>query len=304
MSKFPSYPNYEVVRQLGKGGMGVAYIVRSKDSSVTGFLALKQVHCQSKQEGTGALKEAKILRSLSHVNVVRYHDVFLHLERGMQFVCTVMEFCRSGDLAQHLLQTKQSGSQIEETICLTWMLQLSTALAYLHDKRVIHRDLKPANVFLHLMSRSDFVLKLGDFGLSATLDGRNRTSQVGTPCYLAPEVLFNEPYAEPIDVWGVGCIFWEMVSLEFLYERKGMLAANVHTDPITQDSLPPKISVNVRKLVSACLNSSPQDRPTARELCKHLHKLLSGQPLQLEKIKVEPLDWTQPLMTGIGAIAE
>ena len=64
-------------------------------------------------------------------------------------------------------------------------------------------------------------------GLSATLEAGKRTSRVGTPCYLAPEILFNEEYGERVDIWGAGCIFYEMLTLDFLWERRGMLGAMV-----------------------------------------------------------------------------
>ena len=100
---------YEVVRQLGKGGMGTAYCVRRSDGD-GGFLALKQVACRNTSEGNDALREAKTLQALTHKNVVRYHDVFLHMDAGLLQVCTVMEFCRSGDLAAHLAQLSRVAS--------------------------------------------------------------------------------------------------------------------------------------------------------------------------------------------------
>ena len=191
---------YDVVRQLGKGGMGTAYCVRKKMGS-GGFLALKQVACQSTAEGNDALREAKMLQSLSHHNVVRYHDVFLHMDGGLLQVCTVMEFCRSGDPAAHS-QVRSGGENVDERRGVRWMLQIGDALAHLHARKIVHRDLKPANVFLHLISRSDMAVKIGDFGLSATLEAGKRTSCVGTPFYLPPEIPLSEAYGERVDIWG------------------------------------------------------------------------------------------------------
>lgn len=200
--------NYEIVKQLGKGGLGIAYAVRKTNTfAPSGFLVLKKVACSTSAEGNAALREAQILQSLSHPNVVKYHDVFLHKdenERNVMQVCTVMEYCRSGDLAAYLIQHQRQRKPLAEKTTFTLMFQLAEALTYLHSQRILHRDLKPANVFLHLFSASDMALKLGDFGLSATLEAGKRTSRVGTPCYLAPEILFHDAYAEKVDIWGAG----------------------------------------------------------------------------------------------------
>jgi serine/threonine protein kinase len=186
---------YEVLKQLGKGGMGTAYMVRRKDDAST-VLAIKQVACQNTDEGNKALREAKMLQAMSHAHVVAYVDVFLNMEQGLLQVCTVMEFCKSGDLAIYLGKTKESGERIEEKRATNWMYQIADALCYLHSRQIVHRDLKPANVFLHLVTPTNMALKVGDFGLSATLEAGKRSSRVGTPCYLAPEILLSEQYGE------------------------------------------------------------------------------------------------------------
>mmetsp|Transcript_6753 Transcript_6753/g.13043 ORF Transcript_6753/g.13043 Transcript_6753/m.13043 type:complete len:86 (+) Transcript_6753:80-337(+) len=82
---------YSIVKQLGKGGMGTAYAVRKAKSHQAGFLVLKMVTCDNIQEGNAAMKEAKILSGLNHVHIVRYKDVFIHSEKGLMQICTIME---------------------------------------------------------------------------------------------------------------------------------------------------------------------------------------------------------------------
>jgi len=297
---------YEVVRQLGKGGMGTAYCVRPKAGS-SGFLALKQVACQSTAEGNDALREAKMLQSLSHHNIVRYHDVFLHMDGGLLQVCTVMEFCRSGDLAAHLSEARSGGETVDERRGARWMFQVCDALAYLHARRVVHRDLKPANVFLHLISRSDMALKIGDFGLSATLEAGKRTSRVGTPCYLAPEILFNEAYGERVDIWGAGCIFYELMTLDFLWERRGMLGMTVQSEPVTPASLPARLSPDLRSIIAACLAYKGARRPSAAQLCEGLRGLQQGKRFDYAP---EPAgdgsdqDWAAPLINLLNPFSD
>ena len=114
-------------------------------------------------------------------------------------------------------------------------------------------------------------LRVGDFGLAQTIERGKRTSQVGTPCYMAPEVLYHDAYAETVDVWGLGCIALEAVTLEFLWERKGMLAAHVVTEPIQASSMSPEYPSILRESIAKCLIHAPAKRPSAALLEGALH---------------------------------
>jgi NIMA (never in mitosis gene a)-related kinase 1/4/5 len=132
---------YDVRQQLGKGGMGTAFLVTRKNQP-SFRLALKCVWCQDEREGNDALREAKILQSLQHPHIVRYEDVFLHNDNGTMQVCTIMEYCKSGDLARHLGEVELSGNgPMPERTVRSWLVQLAEALAHIHRMRVLHRDL-------------------------------------------------------------------------------------------------------------------------------------------------------------------
>lgn len=82
--------------------------------------------------------------------------------------------------------------------------------------------------------------------VTAALESSKKTSRVGTPCYLAPEILFSDSYDEAVDVWGLGCIMFEVVSLDFLWERKGMLGAAVRETPLTMADINGNVSIPAR----------------------------------------------------------
>jgi serine/threonine protein kinase len=156
--------------------MGTAWAVRKKKSHEAGFLVLKQVTCNDMNEGNVALREAAVLRSLNHMHIVRYRDVFIAEDKGLLQICTVMEYCRSGDLSVHLGEQRDKGASPSSDRSFNWMCQLTGALAYLHGQRILHRDMKPQNVFLHAISQTDLMLKIGDFGLAAGKSSSSNTS--------------------------------------------------------------------------------------------------------------------------------
>mmetsp|Transcript_63471 Transcript_63471/g.156253 ORF Transcript_63471/g.156253 Transcript_63471/m.156253 type:complete len:366 (+) Transcript_63471:130-1227(+) len=252
--------DYESIKQLAKGGQGITICVRRKTDNAK--FVLKQTQCENVRAGNDALREAKMLQGLRHSSVTRYHDVFLHSANGYLVVCTVMELCNRGDLANYLFDKRRRQSPLTEQVVRSWLGQLTDAMAYLHGQRILHRDLKPHNVFL----TNEGILKVGDFGLSATLAQGKRTTHVGTPCYLAPEVMNREAYGESVDLWGIGCIGYEMMTLDFLWEKKGILAASVLKTPLKPEALPDRFSYFLRECVAKSLAYTPSQRPPASDL--------------------------------------
>ncbi|EKX53160.1 hypothetical protein GUITHDRAFT_64350 [Guillardia theta CCMP2712] len=244
---------------------------------LTGYVrVIKRVPCPSIRAGNDALQEAKFLQSLDHPHVVKYVDVFLHQEGQELEVCTVMEFCEGGDLARRLQDVKSRGDSFTEEQCRAWISQVAMGLEYLHMERIIHRDIKLQNILI----TKEEILKIADFGLAGKIDHGMRTSRVGTPAYLAPEMLQREGTGEPVDIWGLGCIALELVTLSFLTDRKGMLGVEVLSTPLDAGRLPHRFSPSLRRCIVSMLCFDPAQRPTATEvleICQvlaHLHSAL------------------------------
>lgn len=170
-------------------------------------------------------------------------------------------YCERGDLGRYLNEMRAEGKKgLDERRVLRWTRQMGDALHYLHGKRILHRDMKPLNVLL----TTEGVAKLGDFGLASSSKKDKATSQVGTPCYLSPEVLQNDEYGSAVDVWGCGCVAYEMMTFDFLWERKGMISVQVLSRPFTAHELPAHFSDGLRALVAAMLDKActpPAPRP-------------------------------------------
>ena len=192
---------YEKKELMGRGAFGKAYKATSKERRE--ILIIKEVSGLNKREIESAQNEIKILKEVHHDNVVKYVDDFTEPD---QFII-VMEYCEGGDLEKYIRNLKEP---LPEDQVMFWFKQMVSGISYVHKRKILHRDLKPENIFL----TSWFQLKIGDFGLAKCL---TRTFDMastlcGTPVYMAPEVLGGEPYDQKADMWGVGCILYELAT--------------------------------------------------------------------------------------------
>ena len=210
------------IRVLGRGAFGEAQLVHALDDprcqAVCKVVHLTSLNARERKE---AENEAEVLKQLKHPNIVGFFGSFednstLHI---------LMEFCNSGDLEQ-LIQ-KQKGVYFSEDVIATIFIQMSTAVRYLHDRRILHRDLKSQNVFLSQQSPSaPLIVKLGDFGISKILRNTIALAKTvcGTPYYFSPEICLNRPYNNKSDVWSLGCILYEMTQLKHAFDGKNIIA--------------------------------------------------------------------------------
>ncbi|CAK0854769.1 unnamed protein product, partial [Prorocentrum cordatum] len=160
--------------------------------------------------------EAGLLMALDHPHLIRYHEHFLH--EGDLYL--VMEPAMGGTLAQKVESARSLGSPMDEALLWRWLSDVSSALVYLHRRRVLHRDIKPSHVFLG----QDGAAKLGDFGLSRELQTATQCalSCVGTPFYMSPEIVKGEGYAFASDVWSLGCTLYECAMFFSPFYRSDM----------------------------------------------------------------------------------
>lgn len=117
-----------------------------------------------------------------------------------------------GDLGYHIKRKKKQNEFFPEPVILNWFLQICFALDYVHQQKILHRDIKTTNIFV----TSSGAVKLGDFGISKLLENTEDAAMtvVGTPYYMSPEVCQSKPYTYKSDVWALGCVLYELCSLE------------------------------------------------------------------------------------------
>jgi len=179
-----SLDNYKVLRKLGEGGFGSAYLVEDKRDHTE--YVLKVIHCKDKDEAMEALKEMVMMRICVSPHVVTFKEYFRDTEKNE--VSLVMEYCEDGDLYHRLKEAFDQKRKIPEQRILRWFTQICMGLRDIHGYQMMHRDVKPGNCFL---SRWD-VVKLGDFGLGALAPRKPtefiETDIAGTPGFMSPEL--------------------------------------------------------------------------------------------------------------------
>ncbi|XP_076358508.1 cyclin-dependent kinase 17-like isoform X3 [Tachypleus tridentatus] len=199
---FGKTETYTKLDKLGEGTYATVY--KGKSRLTENLVALKEIRLEH-EEGAPctAIREVSLLKELKHNNIVTLHDI-VHTEKSLTLVFEYLE----KDLKQYM---DDCGNILSMNNVKLFLFQLLRGLAYCHRRRILHRDLKPQNLLIN--DRGE--LKLADFGLARAKSVPTKTysNEVVTLWYRPPDVLIGSTeYTTSIDLWGVGCIFFEMAS--------------------------------------------------------------------------------------------
>ncbi|KAK4944396.1 hypothetical protein LTR10_016282 [Elasticomyces elasticus] len=273
---------YQMLEELGSGSFGVVY--KAIEKATGEIVAIKHVDLESSEEDlSDILSELSVLSSCSSPHVTKYHCAFLR----RQTLWIVMEYLGGGSCADLL---KPPPHRLIEYHIAIICRELLLGLAYLHTEGKLHRDIKAANVLLGMDGR----VKLADFGVAAQLVGLKsvRNTFVGTPFWMAPEVIQQEGHDAKADVWSLGITAMELANGEPPH-------ANVHPMKvlflIPKQSAPrlegAQWSANFREFVAACLTKDVDKRPSAKELLKHRFVRSAGKVEALQELIQRKQDW-------------
>ncbi len=264
---------YEVLRELGRGGMGVVYLARH-----LGLGSLAAVKILLPGDGAGAEavrrfhKEAEALARLRHPGIVGVHDLWTDGPR----TCLAMEYVEGETLAAWA-----GGRALDARAAVDVARQIAEAVACAHEHDILHRDLKPANVLRDHAGRC----KVTDFGLARLVDAGGerdtRTGQIlGTPEYMSPEQAEEggKHVGPRSDVYQVGAILYELLTGTCAYEGvSGMEAIFLK---VRQDPPPPGIDPGAETICLKAMARDPRDRyATAAELAQDCARFLAGEPI-------------------------
>ena len=255
---FPSHPNYEIIKQLGKGGFGSVYKVINKNDNK--IYAIKRISIKglSQKELDFIKNEANIISDIDNENIVKYHESFYDDD----YLNIVMDFCEFGDLRQILNKIKGSGKFFSNDAIYYIIRSICLGLKEIHAKNLIHRDLKPENIFF----KSDLKLIIGDFGVAKQLKNGtiHANTKIGTLEYMAPEILRNEKYSNKVDIYALGCIIYELCTLNFYFDNK------------TEGKIDVSIFGNdLQNLIDKLVEKEPNKRPCVDEIYKISDKYIN-----------------------------
>jgi WD40 repeat protein len=313
-------PGYEILAEVGRGGMGVVY--QARQVKLNRVVALKMILAGGHASATDLARfrsEAEAIARLSHPNIVQVYEVGEH--DGLAFFS--LEFCAGGSL-----EKKLDGTPLPPMDAAVLVEKLARAMQEAHQAGVVHRDLKPANVLLSFSRdaersalssalRSASRLnedepKITDFGLAKRLDQQGQTQTgaiMGTPSYMAPEQAEGKKdVGPPADVYALGAILYECLTGRPPFKAAtpfDTIMQVLSDEPVPPTRLQPRTPIDLETICLKCLQKRPGDRySSAGDLADDLGRFLRGEPIAARPVGALERGWKwvcrHPSGTGLG----
>ncbi|WP_250847064.1 protein kinase domain-containing protein [Aquisphaera insulae] len=306
--RLPEIPGYEILSELGRGGMGVVY--KAREVRLNRLVAIKMMlagDLASADSVPRLLAEAETVARLHHPNVVQIHAVDYH--EGRPFIA--LEYVDGGSLGSKMEGTPWPAGRAAELI-----EELAQAIQAAHEQAIIHRDLKPANILM----TPDGIPKISDFGLAKTLDRDVDLTAVesimGSPCYMAPEQANGgaRDVGPGADVYSLGAILYELLTGRppfrgtSVLETLDMVKA---AEPVPPSRLVPGLPRDIDTICLKCLEKGPDRRfATAGDLADDLARYRRNEPIHAGPAKPWERAWkwvrrkpTTAALTLVSAVA-
>lgn len=271
----PVIPGYELIRELGRGGMGVVY--QARQLNLNRLVALKMVLAQGPEAADTLARfhrEAEAVAKLHHPNIVQIY----HIDSYQGSPYFSLEYVDGGDLAHHL---RLRSMPINDAVAM--LEAVARAVHAAHEKGVLHRDLKPGNILL----TKNLIPKIADFGLARQIEDTNRQTAtgmiLGTPSYMSPEQAAGKKkeLGPGTDIYSLGAIFYEMLTGRPPFEGQSAmdtLLQAMNDPPKPPREINPAVPRDLENICLRCLKKNPADRyPTAKALAEDLNRYLSGK---------------------------
>ncbi|KAK2946924.1 putative G2-specific protein kinase nimA [Blattamonas nauphoetae] len=299
--------DFDTKKRIGRGAHGDVFLTVRKADQKQYCLKAVALNELSDKEQEAAIRETHVLAALNSPYVVKYNDSFI--ENDTLYI--VMEYAPHGTLQDLITHKQEMKGKFDESEIWKFFIQI-----YFHKKNIIHRDLKPQNVFIG----SEYTLKIGDFGVAKSIPEEGETtnnlhstldstvdsnlsgtqdpfalshsgsrpraqSLVGTPYYLSPELLNSDLVTPSCDIWAMGCILYELATLQRPFDASNAGALIVHILTNDPEPVPSSYSGTLSNMVMKMLQKDPRNRPTIDEVLTTVREvsLWRVQPLRRKK---------------------
>ncbi|CCC67554.1 hypothetical protein NCAS_0A09960 [Naumovozyma castellii] len=289
-------PYFQMIEKAGQGASGSVYLAEriaippgefDETPEVGDKVAIKQMILSKQPRKELIVNEILVMKDSRHKNIVNFLEAYLKTEDDLWVVMEFMEGGSLTDIIENSPATGSSSSPLTEPQIAYIVRETCQGLKFLHDKHIIHRDIKSDNVLLDNNAR----VKITDFGFCAKLtDQRSkRATMVGTPYWMAPEVVKQREYDEKVDVWSLGIMTIEMLESEPPYLNEDPLKALylIATNGTPKLKNPESLSLEIKRFLSVCLCVDVRYRASTEELLHHGFFDMACEPSALTPL----LDW-------------
>jgi WD40 repeat protein len=301
-------PGYEILGELGRGGMGIVY--RARHLGLNRVVALKMIlsggHA-GPDDLARFLAEAEAVAHLQHPNIVQIFESGRH--QGLPYF--TLEYVPAGSLADKVREAPLPPAEAARLV-----EQLARGMAYAHERGVVHRDLKPENVLL----AEDGMPKITDFGLAKRVAGGAGLTQtgavLGTPSYMAPEQAAGKStqIGPAADIYALGAVLYRLVTGRPPFQAATALDTVLQVaveEPVPARQLQPACPRDLETICHKCLQKEPQRRySTALALAEDLRRFRAGEPVQARPVSrlARALRWarrrpTAAALLGVSALS-
>lgn len=295
-------PYFNMIEKAGQGASGSVYlaertqippITETYDEEIYGNIqvgdkvAIKQMILSKQPRKELIINEILVMKDSRHKNIVNFLEAYLKTEDDLWVVMEFMEGGSLTDIIENSPADPITHSPLTEPQIAYIVRETCRGLKFLHDKHIIHRDIKSDNVLLDNQAR----VKITDFGFCAKLTDKRskRATMVGTPYWMAPEVVKQREYDEKVDVWSLGIMSIEMLEGEPPYLNEDPLKALylIATNGTPKLKYSETLSLEIKRFLSVCLCVDVRYRASTEELLHHSFFEMACEPSDLASL----LDW-------------